>query len=534
MKTKLFYSIVLSLLFCLGYAQTVSLDESFGNGGKVVTNLGETNDYINSLFIDENGKIIVCGSKQSSINSEFYSIFLLRFNSDGTLDATFGSNGIVETPLTSSHVNNYKMKITNVNKILVTGSVVTGSGLLNSYDFALMQYNSNGTIDENFGINGMATIDFIGLNDYSDAVDVLSDNSIIIAGKSEGSNISGFYSMSLVKFNQNGELDTTFGINGKKVLTTYGNESPETVRCVKVLENDTILLGSYFPNMQIFPINYIDFGLVKVDNNGNLVSEFGENGYLITNFGGTDLISAIDVIDNNIFVCGSSSLGSVYTKMVIAKYNQNGDFDISFGNNGIVKINKNETTSFDNLTSLKIKNDGKLLFTGLTSSNNVELNKSLLIQFNPNGSIDTSFNNIGFIYSDGINLEVGLSLALQSDGKIVTCGALKTNNNYHSLLSRYTFSNLSNSNFEKKSFSISPNPVSEKINIQFQLIQPETISIDLFDMQGRKINQLMKETSFGNEYHNLEIILPTEISKGIYFIKISNGYQQQSLKIIKE
>ena len=69
MKTKLFYSIVLSLLFCLGYAQTVSLDESFGNGGKVVTNLGETNDYINSLFIDENGKIIVCGSKQSSINS---------------------------------------------------------------------------------------------------------------------------------------------------------------------------------------------------------------------------------------------------------------------------------------------------------------------------------------------------------------------------------------------------------------------------------------------------------------------------------
>ena len=525
MKTKLFYSVLVSLFFSLSYSQTVILDATFGSGGKVVYPFTEDGDAIGSTVIQPDGKIIYWGLKEFSLNGN---VFLTRFNVNGTIDTDFGTNGIVNTSLITELKSNSFIKLQSDGKILITSSFAT-VGNSDFFNFSTQRYNANGTLDTDFGNNGTVTTDFNGKGDFSTAIDLQSDGKIIVAGYTYVNNNLNTR-ISLLRYLSNGILDTTFGNNGKMVISSFATNSSEYLYTLKVLADDSMLLGAN-TNAQETDEDYWNFGIVKMNSNGFVDATFGTNGKVVNDFGGADYITAIGEFEGKIIASGYSQISS-NSKMVLLKYLSNGDLDATFGINGIVGTNLTTSTN-DKITGMIVLNDGKLLCSGYTfNTSNAD---ALLIKFNADGSIDNQFNSVGYVTTDfDNNNDLAGNLSLGQDGKIVCSGITSIDGVNQTIFTRHTVSELNNQSFSKSKFSIYPNPVSEKINIQFQLIQPETISIDLFDMQGRKINQLMKETSFGNEYHNLEIILPTEISKGIYFVKISNGYQQQSLKIIKE
>ncbi|MCP5093108.1 MAG: hypothetical protein GY949_19525, partial [Gammaproteobacteria bacterium] len=130
---------------------------------------------------------------------------LTRYNSDGTLDTSFGGgDGIVTTAIGSSQDYSQSVTMQSDGKILVGGYSFNGS----SYEFTLTRYNTDGTLDTGFGGgDGIATTDIGSGNDYGQSVTVQSDGKILVGGYSHNGSNNDF---ALVRYNSDGTLDTSF------------------------------------------------------------------------------------------------------------------------------------------------------------------------------------------------------------------------------------------------------------------------------------------------------------------------------------
>src|SRR5215468_3450092 len=199
------------------YAQTQSgtLDATFGTGGEVTTNFGSSAGAGN-VAIQPDGKLVVAGTISQNGRTDFA---VSRYNTDGTLDAGFGVGGKVTTDFFDGYDVGSGVVIQADGKIVVGGTVGTNPFA----DFGLARYNSNGTLDTTFGTGGKVNASFfdpisgghISANAYSLALQ--PDGKIVQSGEA---NIKGGNSFGLVRYNSNGTLDPTFG-SGGKVTTDF-------------------------------------------------------------------------------------------------------------------------------------------------------------------------------------------------------------------------------------------------------------------------------------------------------------------------
>ena len=199
----------LLLLPAAGRANPGDLDPTFGIGGKVTTGIG-TDDYGYAVAIQADGKLVVAGETNNGINYDFA---LVRYNANGTLDATFGTGGKVTTAVGTSDGAAYALAIQADGKLVVAGA--TNNGI--NYDVALVRYNANGTLDATFGTGGKVTT-AIGTLDYAYALAVRPDGKLVAAGETFNGSTADF---ALARYNANGTLDPTFGTNGT-VKTAIG------------------------------------------------------------------------------------------------------------------------------------------------------------------------------------------------------------------------------------------------------------------------------------------------------------------------
>jgi uncharacterized delta-60 repeat protein len=218
-----FTFVIRALTFALArYNSDGSLDTGFGVNGTVSTDLAAgASDEANALALQADGKIVAAGYARSVSNGLDFA--LARYNADGTLDSTFGSGGTVTTHLNSGSEKGRDVAVQGDGKILVAGFAGSGTGI----DFALVRYNTDGSLDAAFGTNGWVSTDFDNHTDFGHAVGIQSDGKIVLAGNasvtinSHGSRVRRFV-VGLVRYNTNGQLDSTFGSSGK-VETKIGN-----------------------------------------------------------------------------------------------------------------------------------------------------------------------------------------------------------------------------------------------------------------------------------------------------------------------
>jgi uncharacterized delta-60 repeat protein len=184
-----------------------SLDPTFGTGGMVTTDFGGI-DRGEGVAIQTDGKIVAAGS--GGLSDDFA---LARYNGDGSLDPTFGTGGKVTTDFGSSD-RAYDVAIQKDGKI-----VAVGFSAPNVVDFAVARYNPDGTLDASFGTDGKVTTDFSGgSDDRAAAVAIQPDGRIVAAGFSSFNFRTEF---ALTRYNPDGVLDAGFGTGGK-VLTDFG------------------------------------------------------------------------------------------------------------------------------------------------------------------------------------------------------------------------------------------------------------------------------------------------------------------------
>jgi uncharacterized delta-60 repeat protein len=193
-----------------------SLDTSFGNGGIVGTSFPGQGSYAFDVALLPDGKIVVAGTHfinfQPSEQTSDTNFAIVRYNPDGSLDPTFGNNGGVSTDFDNNNDDAFSILVQPDGKLVAVGSALN---LANFYDFAAARYNTNGSLDASFGTGGKVRLDF-GNHDFdrAHAAALQADGKIVAAGfaVSDGGSSQPF---ALARWNANGTLDGSFDGDGK-------------------------------------------------------------------------------------------------------------------------------------------------------------------------------------------------------------------------------------------------------------------------------------------------------------------------------
>jgi uncharacterized delta-60 repeat protein len=209
-------------VFLVGrYNNDGSPDMSFGGtSGFVGMDFGGS-AYLNAIAVQPDGKIVVAGS---AWNGGGNSIALVRYTNNGsTIDATFGSGGVVRTPIGSDDDVASSIAIAPDGKIVVGGT--TWNQATGTFDLVLVRYQSNGLLDTEFGSGGKATLFTGSTNDHASFVALQADGAVVLAGTRS---LTGAPTdLILCRYRGNGSLDTGFGTNGTvtTAIGTIGDEA---------------------------------------------------------------------------------------------------------------------------------------------------------------------------------------------------------------------------------------------------------------------------------------------------------------------
>ncbi|MBU0475615.1 MAG: T9SS type A sorting domain-containing protein [Bacteroidetes bacterium] len=414
--------ILLVVLPSIFFSQDGTLDTSFDTDGKVTTSVSSSHDYGKGVAIQSDGKIIVVGYAPASGSTD--NIAVIRFNVNGSLDTDFGIDGIVTTGIGSTDTRGESVVIQPDGKIIVVGSHYNGS----NSDFAVVRYNVDGSLDNGFGTNGTTTMDFDGNTDIARSVTLQDNGRIVVAG--ETYRYSSRYDFGVARFYSDGTIDPYFSTDGKLATDVGGLD--DKARSV-IIKSGYILVAGESYNTETS--NY-DFAVVSY------------------NSGGTETIT-FDALENSINTkheYGRAIASDGNGKIVVAGYSTNADnsneqfaviryntiydrtIDDTFGTNGIVR-----TTIGDNARgqSLAIQADGKMVVAGYTTTSGND--DFAIVRYNTDGTLDNTFGANGIaIVEFGTNDDEGFGLALQSDGKIVVSGRSVQSVHYDFAVLRFT------------------------------------------------------------------------------------------------
>jgi uncharacterized delta-60 repeat protein len=289
------------------------LDRGFGVHGKVLTDFKGSGsvDVASAVAIQSDGKIVAAGYSDASGSPDFA---LARYNANGTLDTTFNSSGKVLTDLSGSGSGDFAsaVAIQSDGKIVAAGySDASGT----PYDFALVRYNPNGTLDTTFYTTGRELADLSGSGSYDQAhaLGIQSDGKIVAVGLSMASGNSDF---AIARYNPNGTLDTTFNTTGKVLTDLSGAGSQDEASAVAIQSDGKIVAAGDSTVGGGNP----DFALARYKADGTLDRAFNSTGRVLTDFGGFDVAYAVVIQSARRIVAGGFSDVSGSSDFALAGY----------------------------------------------------------------------------------------------------------------------------------------------------------------------------------------------------------------------
>ncbi len=399
-----------------------SLDTSFDADGKVITSVGNSQDFADAVAIQADGKIIAAG--HSSIDGVSSGFALVRYNTDGSLDPSFGTGGIVTSAFGYGFI--YDIAIQGDGKIVAAGSSYNDTTY---QDFTLARYNSNGTLDTSFDGDGKLTTDFDNFYEYATGVAIQADGKIVAAGSRDDGDF-GFSSYALARYNADGSLDTSFDTDGK-VITTFDGSS--AANAVAMQTDGKIVAAGYSASCYIFNCAAPDFAVVRYNTNGSLDTSFDSDGKVITNFGGADVALAVAIQTNGKIVASGHATNNSIFDFALARYNSDGSPDTSFGADGKI------TTDFGNFEvalDVAVQADGKIVSAGY--SRNHSNYDFALSRYNAEGSLDASFDTDGKVTTSVIVASSGATaVATQLSGSITIAGYRNRSSNEDFAVAQY-------------------------------------------------------------------------------------------------
>ncbi len=285
-----------------------SLDTSFDGDGKVRTDFASSNDLAFGVALQQDGKIVVAGGSYTVFPN--YHFAVVRYNLDGSLDTTFNGTGKVTTSVGGVDDEASAVALQPDGKIVTAGDSWNGA----DFDFALVRYNSNGSLDTSFNATGKLTTAVGSGYDYANAITLQPDGKIVAAGSSVNTGTNSEFG--LVRYMPDGSLDTSFGSGGKvwTAFSSYGDGASALA-----LQPDGKIVAAGTSSGR-------NFALARYNPNGSLDPSFDGDGKVLTGYSGNinTFLSGYSVAlqpDGKIVIAGSgfNDLDSSW-KFVLARY----------------------------------------------------------------------------------------------------------------------------------------------------------------------------------------------------------------------
>ncbi len=459
-----------------------------------------SHDVIHDMVFQADQKIVACGVQMGTVGNFNFDISVTRLNTDGTLDTSFGTNGYYTTEFNEESDFLYSMVVYPDGKILACGAV---SNTVSNTDLLLLKLNADGTPDSNWGGgDGIITHAIGPAEDYAKDLVVIADGSIVVCGSTAPQEGFSFTNGFVMKFNADGTPDTSFGTGG---LSTLVINSSEVLESIVAVPDGTFIMSGHTYNSTEF----VDFAWVtKVTADGQLDTSFGSGGNY---FSALDYSGGYDMILDSNRVLFSGTFAGATNDLTVTSLYLDGTIDSAFGVGGTATADNN---NLDLGLCLQQQVDGKIVVAGSTGVG-IFFRDFFVARFNNDGSIDNTFGTNGMVVqSIGGSFDEVNALLIQTDDKIL-CGGFRAGANNDFAFMRLFSGELPDvSIIETKDngWATYPNPADDVVTFDSNQAL-DFASVVILDALGREM--LVEQ----NQY--LKKVDVSAIANGVYTAKIT-------------
>lgn len=510
----------LSLLLFVGgaFAQEGVLDVSFSGDGISGYNFAGLGATGLATAVQADQKIVGVGYAGSAPDQAFA---VLRFNTNGTLDGSFNGGGWVTTSLGPADDIARAVAIQADQKIVVAGN---GSAAGFNQGFGVVRYLPNGTLDNSFGTGGIVVQQFGSNTSRAQCVVIQPDGKILVGGYG---NVGVAGSAIIARFNTDGSLDASFGTAGVAAVGT--NDGLAGYAMALQTDGKVVMTGQSGAafSSQVFAL--------RLNADGTLDTGFGTGGIVTTSVGsGVNWGFGIAVqTDGNVVVAGTTS-GSSGTDVMVVRFTPAGALDLMFDGDG--KVNTSLSSGGDQGTGIALQPDGKILVCGFASAG--ASTGTAILRYLEDGSLDPTFGTNGItITAVGSEGDSGYGLALQADGRVVVCGV--ENNGASDLLTVYRYTAGMGTGITDPPAPVAdelvaaPVPFHEELLVRYTLPRTSDAQVQLLDGAGRVVWTSQDHAMHTAGAHSERIDRP-DLAPGVYLLRVSSDAGVQSMRVIKE
>ncbi len=509
-----FFTFIFTFFSSIAFAQSGNLDNNFGTNATTIIDFAQDADFAFDGLVQNDGKILILGhAADANSNNQA----LVRLNSNGSLDNTFNGTGAAILNIADNNNGGNGLAIQNDGKIVVVGELEENGQTLG----IISRFLPNGNLDSNFGADGFLVIDFDDQgDDFFNTVAIQNDGKILVAGIIPGADGEDLI---VIRLNADGALDNTFAnagaflgsLGGEDVITKLAFQQDGKIIAVGHTGDGTEELGFVF----------------RLNTGGALDASFGVDGFTTIAFNG---VTEQRVEDVNIQNDGKIIIGGQF----LTADEDNNFFAIRLESNGSIITNDVATIDFqgddDQLRSVDIQNDGKILLTGYVRAGGLELGMSRL---NADFTLDQTFG-LGGVVNHNLSPFDGntfiASAGIQPNGRIIAIGDTETEQGFFDFVAAGILNELNvgtiDFSSEKIMPSVYPNPIEEQATLEFTLENEEILSIEVYDIIGNLVQTVFSNKSYTPGPH-AEALPLGELKKGIYVLQLRNTSTGKALSV---
>ncbi|MFN0034938.1 MAG: T9SS type A sorting domain-containing protein [Saprospiraceae bacterium] len=516
MKKSLISLILFAFSATISFTQPGTPDPAFGGDGLVTTTFSANSHAVGkAAAVQPDGKIVVAGDTWVPGTAGSGRLTLLRYLPNGDPDNTFNGSGKLTATVANMGAYSQALAIQPDGKIIAAGAVNNNT----QSRIALFRFNADGSPDNAFDVDGVVTTDVGTTYQSLSALALQPDGKIIVGGYAGNAN-EPFDQFLVVRYKPNGMLDNTF--DGDGIAITSVGDAYTDVNSVMVQPDGKIIAAGY-AGMNGFE----DFAAVRYNANGTLDQSFNGSGIVITSFtsGDDGATGAVLQPDGKIVLGGYAGSGTPDPEFAAARFDANGFLDNTFHGDGMATAAV--STYSDGARAIILQPDGKVVLGGYAHSNIPSGGSDFaLVRFTTNGIPDFTFDGDGIaIYPASTSSDFIYGLAMQPDGKIVASGnAINPNSAKQEIAVARFFSGLTvgtaDLNTSASNISLYPNPVAEQAMLEYELAVSENVEINLYNIQGRFIQNILPSTEKPVGKHTETLLFASDLPPGTYLLTI--------------
>lgn len=503
-----------ALLPVLAFAQPGTLDGTFGTDGIVRTDPGGGNAWCVKVLQAPSGALYGAGTYfNSNMNTDFA---LAKYDANGNLDASFGTAGIATAAVGTSNDNCYTAALQVDGKVLLGGDYVNASG---GYNFAVVRFLADGTLDPSFGSGGIATVDMGTTDNYGQALAVQADGKILLAGRHN----EGTIDYIVMRFNANGTLDSGFGNAGIRIQAV--GTSTDNCYDVAVQADGKIILAGDILNGSNW-----DAALVRLTAGGQPDASFGSNGIAIHALSDLDdYVYGVHVQADGKIVVGGQGQHPTFDRM-IARFLPDGSLDSGFGTGGVTF---SDFGGVEGGFAVAEAADGTFFVPGSSTTLGFTLS-----HYFADGTLDAGFGDAGQVATfvpDGFNTVS--SVLVDAEQRVLVCGnardpvAVDT----RFIILRYHYNDVTGIAEQAAATwnaSLSPDPITTASTLRFTLDHAGQVSAVVFDAAGRAVARPWSGRGFGAGEQAIAVSELSALKPGRYVLVLIAGDRRVSMPFV--